>query len=170
MPLINRGVKAAWWARPWRWLDKAQEQVAVGVDLLDHYEVARFSGRSVRFRSTRADDDEVAVAADVVVLATGYRQTFPFLRRASDGFDDALPAEHFICDVEEPDLAFFGFARPNVGAIPPMSELQAMWWVAVHQSWPPRHRRDPTHWLICAQVGGEAPGPGVGAKRTGGAV
>ena len=25
---------------------------------------------------------------------------------------------------------FFGFARPNVGAIPPMAELQAMWWVA----------------------------------------
>ena len=44
--------------------------------------------------------------------------------------DDALPTEHFICDPDEPDLAFFGFARPNVGAIPPMAELQAMWWVA----------------------------------------
>ena len=25
-------------------------------------------------------------------------------------------------------LAYIGFVRPNVGAIPPMSELQAMWW------------------------------------------
>ena len=129
MPLINRCVKKAWWARPWRWLDKAQADVAVGVDLLDHYEASKFCGRSVRFRSTR-DGEEVAVAADVVVLATGYRQTFPFLKRASDGLDDALPTEHFICDPDEPDLAFFGFARPNVGAIPPMAELQAMWWVA----------------------------------------
>ena len=129
MPLINRELKARWWARPWRWLDKAQADVAVGVDLLDHYEASEFCGRSVRFRSTR-DGEEVAVAADVVVLATGYRQTFPFLKRASDGLDDALPTEHFICDPDEPDLAFFGFARPNVGAIPPMAELQAMWWVA----------------------------------------
>ena len=81
-------------------------------------------------RPQTRDGEEVAVAADVVVLATGYRQTFPFLKRASDGLDDALPTEHFICDPDEPDLAFFGFARPNVGAIPPMAELQAMWWVA----------------------------------------
>ena len=32
----------------------------------------------------------------------------------------------FICDPDEPDLAF-GKARPNVGAIPPC-QLQAMWW------------------------------------------
>ena len=25
-------------------------------------------------------------------------------------------------------LAYLGFVRPNVGAIPPMSEMQAMWW------------------------------------------
>ena len=117
----------------------------------------------MRFRSTRADDrHDVEVAADVVVLATGYRQTFPFLKRASDGLDDALPTEHFICDPDDPDLAFFGFARPNVGAIPPMAELQAMWWVAVHKSTIAAH---PTHWLICAQVGREAPGPRDGAAR-----
>ena len=62
---------------PWRWLDAAEADVAVGADLLDHYEALKFCGRSVRFRSTRADDN-VEVAADVVVLATGYRQTFPF--------------------------------------------------------------------------------------------
>jgi len=129
MPLLNRRAKAAWWARPWRWLDAAQADVARGVDLLDHYEASSFGARSVRFRSTRAGAD-VEVDADVVVLATGYRQTFPFLQRATDGEDDVLPSEHFICDPEEPDLAFFGFARPNVGAIPPMAELQTIWWVA----------------------------------------
>ena len=30
---------------------------------------------------------------------------------------------------QEPTLAFLGFVRPNVGAIPPMSELQVLWWI-----------------------------------------
>ena len=77
VPLINRCVKAAW-KRPWRWLDKAQADVAVGVDLLDHYE-AKFCGRSVRFRSA-AGGWAWAWHGASVVLATGYRQTFPFLK------------------------------------------------------------------------------------------
>ena len=32
-------------------------------------------------------------------------------------------------DGAEPRLGFIGFVRPNVGAIPPMAELQAMWWL-----------------------------------------
>ena len=47
----------------------------------------------------------------------------------SDQRDDALPREHNIVDPSEPNLAFIGFVRPNVGAIPPMSELQVQWWI-----------------------------------------
>ena len=35
----------------------------------------------------------------------------------------------FLQDPAEPHLAFIGFARPNVGAIPPISEMQIMWWL-----------------------------------------
>ena len=78
MPLINRGVKAAWWARPWRWLDAAEADVAVSVDLLDHYEAARFCGRSVRFRSRVITTRTWIVAADVVVLAMLLPADVPF--------------------------------------------------------------------------------------------
>ena len=49
---------------------------------------------------------------------------------AGVGFQQGrLPDHRNICFEGEPRLAFLGFVRPNVGAIPPMSELQAMWWV-----------------------------------------
>ena len=73
--------------------------------------------------------------ADVIVFATGYRQRFPFLDESAGrcqtstsgarGEEDPLPDEHFIVSPDEPTLAFLGFVRPNVGAIPPMAELQA---------------------------------------------
>merc|ERR1719330_1184298 len=65
----------------------------------------------------------------MIVLATGYRQKFPFLKSGSrDCTDDPLPSQHFIVDPENPRLAYIGFVRPNVGAIPPMAEMQSMWW------------------------------------------
>ena len=99
--------------------------------------------------------------ADVIVFATGYRQTFPFLHKAKKaemaaadaaaaevatlmeaeatsgwragtgarGPEDPLPAEHFVISPDEPTLSFLGFVRPNVGAIPPMAEMQVMWWI-----------------------------------------
>lgn len=32
---------------------------------------------------------------------------------------------------DQPDIAFIGFVRPGVGAIPPIAEQQAMWWTAL---------------------------------------
>jgi len=92
--------------------------------------------------------------ADLIILATGYKQSFPFLdgnirnemqrenmRANNDDHackgdtssygleEDYLPSEHFIVCKTRPRLSFIGFVRPNVGAIPPMSELQVMWWL-----------------------------------------
>jgi len=111
---------------------------------------------------TEVEDDGVTVifgdgrkyAADLIVLATGYKQSFPFLDdkirkefreesvRARDEHnscggdmgkysieEEHLPKEHFIISKTRPHLGFIGFVRPNVGAIPPMSELQVMWWL-----------------------------------------
>jgi len=69
---------------------------------------------------------------DIVVWCTGYRQKFPFLpeRSASlGGQDEALPSEHMVCSPGELTLAYIGFVRPNVGAIPPMSEMQVFYWI-----------------------------------------
>lgn len=72
---------------------------------------------------------------DVILFATGYKQKFPFLfpqghgRDCGTDVDDPLPNEHNICSTHEPTLSFLGFVRPNVGAIPPMSEMQVFWWI-----------------------------------------
>ena len=45
------------------------------------------------------------------------------------GAEDPLPSEHFIISPDAPRLAFICFVRPNVGAIPPMAEMQTFWWI-----------------------------------------
>eukprot|EP00127_Corallochytrium_limacisporum_P001559 Clim_evm12s66 gene=Clim_evmTU12s66 len=64
---------------------------------------------------------------DLVVLATGYQPKFPFL----SGTEATDRDMRMICNRNEPKLGFFGFIRPGVGAIPPMAEMQAMWWIQV---------------------------------------
>ncbi|RDA84815.1 hypothetical protein CP532_3159 [Ophiocordyceps camponoti-leonardi (nom. inval.)] len=67
------------------------------------------------------------IRADVVVLATGYSADFPFL-----GPDYPRPGQADVRGVYKSDdvsLAFIGFVRPAIGAIPPLAELQAQLWV-----------------------------------------
>ena len=125
MPLLNRGAdaKRGVLGAPYRAWDASS--AGIPVTLLDKYEPVRFEKDALVFRSTAPAADEARVAADVVVLCTGYVQNLSFLE------DDALPTTgHFILDPDEPTLAYIGYVRPNVGAIPPMAELQALWWVA----------------------------------------
>jgi dimethylaniline monooxygenase (N-oxide forming) len=190
MPLLTRKAKRN--APRWqRWLysswDEGEEysKIKIDIDLVEKQQPAQFGadGATIRFAPLDAMDMPgdveagAAVQADIVVLATGYRQRFPFLSLSAkikagrgprpsptglelfgtegkknpqemsdnsddDGTpaaadeenapDDPLPPSgagaHFIVDPTEPKLAYIGFVRPNVGAIPPMSELQAMWW------------------------------------------
>jgi dimethylaniline monooxygenase (N-oxide forming) len=83
------------------------------------------NGTTVHFKNGEYED------FDFIVFCTGYRQKFPFIYDG-DAYgkgDDPLPSEHLICNKSEDTLAFIGFVRPNVGAIPPMSEMQVMWWI-----------------------------------------
>jgi len=140
MPYINRPLKqAAWWySWLWRW-----SEPQVDKSIHTYPAPALVDGRTVTFV-----DGQVLSGVDVIALATGYRQTFPFLHRGASvgdrpapapggwractgarGLEDPLPEEHFVIAPDEPELAFIGFVRPNVGAIPPMAELQVMWWI-----------------------------------------
>jgi len=87
---------------------------------------------------------------NLVVYATGYTQDFGFL-------DPLLPRpEHLnvrdVIAASEPRLAFIGHVRPNVGAIPPIAEMQAMWWVRVlQQKLDPSKLIEPEpHWRLLA--------------------
>ena len=176
MPLLTRPVKRreANWRRGlffglphyllrkllrWDVWDAAVDHIGTDITLIEG-SVNRIDAETVTF--DKNSGGEARVEADLIVLATGYRQRFPFLFpkqskegqgakgkmgakeekgekeaqeawgegwEADDGTDDPLPSEHFIINPEDPRLAFIGFVRPNVGAIPPISELQVMWWL-----------------------------------------
>ena len=141
MPYINRPFKAKspCWARIWRGVGEVDDASLPAI-ALHNCAISSVQGVTVTFA------DGSHCAPDVLLLATGYRQRFPFLHAARGGerrrdagrgdssgdadvSDDPLPPIRLICSEEEPNLAYIGFVRPNVGAIPPMSELQTLWWI-----------------------------------------
>jgi len=148
MSHMNVDVKSRWgiWGRFWMWIYGETKLRPIETFHKTHVVDVEEDGATLRF------DDGRTYTADLIVLATGYRQSFPFLHsnvkeefraeRHSIGCmemesgkythalnEDYLPSQHFITGKRRPQLGFIGFARPNVGAIPPMSELQAMWWL-----------------------------------------
>ena len=141
MPYINRPFKAKspWWARIWRGVGEVDDTSRPAITLHN-------SAIASVVRGTVTFADGSHCAPEVLLCATGYRQRFPFIysargggRRGStevggsssdaDVNDDPLPPVRLICSEDEPNLSYIGFVRPNVGAIPPMSELQTLWWI-----------------------------------------
>ncbi|ROT41045.1 dimethylaniline monooxygenase [Sodiomyces alkalinus F11] len=75
------------------------------------------------------------IKPDVLIFATGYLQSFPFLPPPANQGRKPYPLAHdtdvrAIWKRDDPTVAFIGFVRPGFGAIPPLSELQAMLWIA----------------------------------------
>lgn len=72
------------------------------------------------------------IRPDLVVLCTGYTQTFPFFDRADNAPREyPVPQETDVREIwkrDDPSVGFIGFVRPSFGAIPPLSELQAQLW------------------------------------------
>ncbi|PVH82727.1 FAD/NAD(P)-binding domain-containing protein [Cadophora sp. DSE1049] len=64
---------------------------------------------------------------DIVIFATGYYPTFPYLE---DSYGDPSQADRRgIWRSGDESVGFIGFVRPALGAIPPLSELQAQLWI-----------------------------------------
>jgi cation diffusion facilitator CzcD-associated flavoprotein CzcO len=83
--------------------------------------IARLAGDRVEFV------DGSSVPADLVVFATGYRITFPFLDPdVVSAPDNRIGLYHRVFEPTMPDLAFVGLAQP-LGAIMPIAEAQARW-------------------------------------------
>ena len=83
--------------------------------------IAALGERSVRFADGTEED------ADVVVLCTGYKVTFPFLDPelvSAPGNDLPLFKRVFHPDV--PGIYFVGLLQP-LGAVMPLAELQSQW-------------------------------------------
>ncbi|KAL7624906.1 hypothetical protein AAE478_004120 [Parahypoxylon ruwenzoriense] len=70
------------------------------------------------------------VKPDVVVFCTGYKHEFPILggsRTSPRSYDGRMVRD--IWPRDNPSIGFIGFVRPNLGAIPPLAEMQAQLWV-----------------------------------------
>jgi hypothetical protein len=83
--------------------------------------IGQLDGHQIRF------DDGSSVHADVLVHATGYRITLPFL--APEVFDpahNAMPLYQRVVSPDRPGLYFIGFIQ-TVGANIPLYEYQAQW-------------------------------------------
>ncbi|KPV75634.1 uncharacterized protein RHOBADRAFT_52680 [Rhodotorula graminis WP1] len=72
------------------------------------------------------------VEPNLVLFASGYKQEFSSW--LSDEYPRPWDADvRDIVSSDAPDVAFLGFVRPGVGAIPPIAEQQSMWWTAFLQ-------------------------------------
>ncbi|XWX00604.1 hypothetical protein V2A60_008625 [Cordyceps javanica] len=93
----------------------------------------------MHFGDTAAAGAETSVRPDVVVFATGYATNFPMLdhsRGAYPSLEETSSSSSPETDdgrgiyrPDAPDVAYIGFVRPSIGAIPPLAELQAQLWV-----------------------------------------
>ncbi len=70
--------------------------------------------------------DGTAHEFDLVIMSTGYSVRYPYLpeRYSNVGIRDR---HKMVFDVEDPTLAFVGLARPIVGSIVTLSELNSRW-------------------------------------------
>lgn len=85
--------------------------------------IERFEGTKVIF------SDQSEFQADAVIFCTGYEVNFPFLQKKR------VDLRNFYKNCFAPDgngtLGFIGFARPAIGAIPPIAEMQARWFASL---------------------------------------
>ncbi|KAK3372696.1 hypothetical protein B0H63DRAFT_503725 [Podospora didyma] len=77
------------------------------------------------------------IKPDMIILATGYTQTFPFLDNSTSPASAAsaypTPASTDVRSIwpsSDPSVGFIGFVRPSFGAIPPLAEMQAQLWIS----------------------------------------
>ena len=84
----------------------------------------------VEFRENGRPEAErmrsIVCKPDMIIFATGYSQNFPFLDSSYGTPDQA--DRRGIWKTGDETVGFIGFVRPSIGAIPPLSELQAQLW------------------------------------------
>ncbi|KAJ6608618.1 hypothetical protein B0H10DRAFT_2067400 [Mycena sp. CBHHK59/15] len=156
MPYINRPYRSrpAFLEYMSRYIDPPEDmppQTDFVVDLAPFPTHFLPSGRAVFPLSKRKDAVRMRdrdVRPEVVIYATGYRQEFSFLDKAG-GY--ATPGNADVRNVVksgDESVAFIGFVRPGVGAIPPISEMQAFWWISLLKGQVKKPLRPPHYHLL----------------------
>ncbi|KAJ1026308.1 hypothetical protein NDA16_002395 [Ustilago loliicola] len=152
MPYINRA-----WKKRNRFLEKITSYLdlptvkpeEVSIDLAPFPARVREDGRVDFVRNGRKEDLRMrnrTVKPDVVVYATGYTQQFDFLSKEYPV--PAIVRCRDVFDPEDPTVAFIGFIRPGVGAIPPIAEMQAQLWTLILREKVPAPLSTPHYYLL----------------------
>jgi len=103
-------------------------------DFIDENGILHFTNNG-RLEWERMKDEKIK--PDVIVFCTGYKQEFPFFTDSDPDtpyqthpYPSASDADvRNIWKSDDPTVAFIGFVRPSLGAIPPLSEFQAQLWI-----------------------------------------
>lgn len=80
--------------------------------------------------------DGTTFECDVIVACTGYKNTFPFAEESHPdineyGQNPRLLYKQIFHPSYNGEVAYFGFARPAFGSIPPTSEMQSRFYAMV---------------------------------------
>ncbi|HSJ71067.1 MAG TPA: NAD(P)-binding domain-containing protein [Acidimicrobiia bacterium] len=70
--------------------------------------------------------DGTTTRCDVIIYATGYTISFPFLEEVVEVVENRVDLYRRVVSVDYPGLFFVGLIQP-VGALPPLAEQQAKW-------------------------------------------
>ncbi|RYP73771.1 hypothetical protein DL770_007719 [Monosporascus sp. CRB-9-2] len=95
--------------------------IAPWPDHIDEHGIAHFRNNGRPEYLAMKDQN---IKPDVLIFCTGYKQTLPFLNGSPSDAD-----VRGIWRRDDPTIGFIGFMRPNLGAIPPLAEMQAQLWV-----------------------------------------
>jgi len=85
--------------------------------------VVKCEGKKVWFKG-----EEKPEVVDLIIFATGYDCNVPFLKPGQT----SKKSYKLVFDPEDPTLCHIGTARPMIGSIPALGELQARWAAKVH--------------------------------------
>lgn len=124
----RRGSSVKMWASPAPWLHAFVTKSYAAVQdihegrITPHRQIVRCEGNTVEF------EDGSTVEADLIIDCTGFAPTFPFLPR-NYGHHEQY---RLVFNREDPTLSFVGSARPVLGSIPALAEMQARWIASVY--------------------------------------
>ncbi|KAL6048667.1 Flavin-containing monooxygenase, variant 2 [Balamuthia mandrillaris] len=87
--------------------------------------VTHCEGKQVWF-----EDEEEPATIDKIIFCTGFKPDAPFLKPGT--YATGLNLYKLVFQPDDPTLCFIGTARPFIGGIPPLAELQARWAAAFY--------------------------------------
>ncbi|KAF8321719.1 FAD/NAD(P)-binding domain-containing protein [Clavulina sp. PMI_390] len=158
MPYINRSWRTRPWYLDYmsRYIDPPEDMpphTDFSVELAPFPSYFDPTGKAIFPLTKRKESkriQEMEIRPQTVVYATGYTQTFDFLDPVYDTPNGkgvmsaaATPTEDIkslaesgldvrdILSSADPTIAYIGFVRPGVGAIPPIAEMQALFWTGI---------------------------------------